>query len=337
MKDSTNTGLIGVIVPVYKTEKYIAECIESILAQTYTKFRLILVDDGSPDGAGAICEQYAAKDNRITVIHQKNAGVTRARARGVEEASDCEWITFVDSDDTIIPDALVFLISQTRTYSTDIVICNARHDSSKSIYKNKFIDKDTYIYRIITEDLCSIWGKLFRKSLFNSGTFKIPRYLSIGEDLIMNLNLAYNTDSNIILINDKKIYSYNHRPNSTINTFKPSIEYEIMLNDYITKVVMQNSDLKRIFAHALIKRRLLWWNRLFGYHSSTPKWYGTPYHQQLKNDIKRFEYPIGLIELKLIEEGNTTKRYCLIQIRKVFNKISSIIDTIQNVFKGKST
>ena len=67
--------LIGVIVPVYKTEKYVAECIESILAQTYRNFRLILVDDGSPDGAGSICDEYATKDQRITVIHQENAGV----------------------------------------------------------------------------------------------------------------------------------------------------------------------------------------------------------------------------------------------------------------------
>ena len=73
---------IAVIVPVYKAEEYIAECIESILAQTYTKFRLVLVDDGTPDGAGKICDEYAKKDTRITVIHQQNAGVTRARARG---------------------------------------------------------------------------------------------------------------------------------------------------------------------------------------------------------------------------------------------------------------
>ena len=98
--------VIGVIVPVYKVEKYIAECIESILAQTYTKFRLILVDDGTPDNAGKICDEYAKKDSRITVIHQENAGVTRARARGVEEASDCEFITFVDSDDMLAKYAL---------------------------------------------------------------------------------------------------------------------------------------------------------------------------------------------------------------------------------------
>ena len=83
-------GLIGVIVPVYKVEKYIAECIESVLAQTYTNFRLILVDDGTPDNAGHICDEYAKKNARITVIHQVNAGVTRARARGVEKS--CHFV-----------------------------------------------------------------------------------------------------------------------------------------------------------------------------------------------------------------------------------------------------
>lgn len=114
-------GLIGVIVPVYKVEKYIAECIESILAQTYTNFRLILVDDGTPDNAGKICDEYAKKDSRITVIHQENAGVTRARARGVEEAKDCEFITFVDGDDNISKEAMGLLMSQIKN-NTDIVI-----------------------------------------------------------------------------------------------------------------------------------------------------------------------------------------------------------------------
>ena len=103
---------VGIIVPIYKVEKYIAECIESILAQTYKDFRLILVDDGSPDNAGKICDEYAKKDSRITVIHQENAGVTRARARGVEEAGDCEFITFVDGDDTIKNDALENLLKR---------------------------------------------------------------------------------------------------------------------------------------------------------------------------------------------------------------------------------
>ena len=91
---------ISVIVPVYKTEKYLPECIESVLAQTFTDFELILVDDGSPDNSGAICDAYAARDPRIRVFHKENRGVSSARNLGLDHARG-EWIAFVDSDDTV--------------------------------------------------------------------------------------------------------------------------------------------------------------------------------------------------------------------------------------------
>lgn len=97
--------MISVIVPVYKAEKYLHRCVDSILAQTYTNFELILVDDGSPDNSGAICDEYAVKDSRVRVFHKKNGGVTAARADGVN-ISKGEWITFVDADDTIPIEAL---------------------------------------------------------------------------------------------------------------------------------------------------------------------------------------------------------------------------------------
>ena len=165
-------GLIGVIVPVYKVEKYIAECIESILAQTYTNFRLILVDDGTPDNAGKICDEFAKKDSRITVIHQENAGVTRARARGVEEASDCEFITFVDSDDMLAKTALEEYMS---LMAEDIdIVLNSRyyteHDNSKPIspYYN-FVGQRQNI-KVFRSKMISTkggmpWGRLFRKSI----------------------------------------------------------------------------------------------------------------------------------------------------------------------------
>ena len=134
---SASKGLICVIVPVYKVEKYIAECIESILAQTYTNFRLILVDDGTPDNAGKICDEYAKKDQRITVIHQENAGVTRARARGVEEADNCEFITFIDGDDTIDYNYLKILYDSTID-ETDIVI-------NECGIHSVLIDKEQYL------------------------------------------------------------------------------------------------------------------------------------------------------------------------------------------------
>lgn len=90
-------------MPVYKVEKYLNECIDSILAQTFTDFELILVDDGSPDSCPALCDAAAAKDSRIRVIHQKNRGLSGARNAGLD-AAEGEWIAFVDSDDTIMPD-----------------------------------------------------------------------------------------------------------------------------------------------------------------------------------------------------------------------------------------
>ena len=313
-----NNILIGVIVPVYKTEKYVAECIESILAQTYTNFRLILVDDGSPDNAGAICDEYATKDSRITVIHQENAGVTRARARGVEEAHDCEWITFVDSDDTIRKDALYVLLSSTENNNCDIVVSHI--NSSLKSQKTNYITTNEYIYRIIIEELCSPWGKLFRRFLFGSKTFNTPSSIVIGEDLIMNLHLAFMTNKCVCIIYDK-IYSYKHHEDSTINAFHYTLEYETILYNHITEVIAQYSTNMHEFAHALIKRRLLWWDRLFGYKDATPAWHGTEYHCQLLNDIQRYKYPLNIIEKKLLKESRPCFRKVLIFIRKIVNTI----------------
>ena len=96
---------ISVVVPVYKGEKYLGECIDSILKQTFRDFELILLDDGSPDASGAICDSYAEKDRRIRVIHKANEGINRTRWRGVQEAR-AEWVAFSDDDDTMEPDAL---------------------------------------------------------------------------------------------------------------------------------------------------------------------------------------------------------------------------------------
>ena len=156
-------GLVGVIVPVYKVEKYIAECIESILAQTYTNFRLILVNDGTPDNAGKICDEYAKMDSRITVIHQENAGVTRARARGVEEAADCEFITFVDSDDTIKEDALENLFSCVNENADIIITPVDKHVKTKATLLHISEYRSLLVKNISLVD--TPWGKLFRKSI----------------------------------------------------------------------------------------------------------------------------------------------------------------------------
>ena len=114
---------VSVIVPVYKVEKYIHRCVDSILSQTFRDFELILVDDGSPDNCPAICDEYAAKDPRVVVIHQKNGGLSAARNAGLDLATG-EYIAFVDSDDWLREDALQVLTNHQRKNDADMVLCN---------------------------------------------------------------------------------------------------------------------------------------------------------------------------------------------------------------------
>ena len=114
---------ISVIVPVYKAEKFLATCIESILNQTYCNLEIILVDDGSPDSCGKICEKYALSDSRVKVVHQKNAGVAAARNVGLDLAEG-DYVTFVDSDDYIQPQMYEKMIRCAEHNHCDLVMCD---------------------------------------------------------------------------------------------------------------------------------------------------------------------------------------------------------------------
>ena len=119
---------ISVVVPVYNTEDYLKRCIDSIIRQTYKNFDLILIDDGSTDGSGQICDEYAIKDSRIHVIHQKNRGLSAARNAGLDWItlnSSSKWVSFVDSDDWIHHRFLEILYKAVRQDRTFISLCNA--------------------------------------------------------------------------------------------------------------------------------------------------------------------------------------------------------------------
>lgn len=115
--------LISVIIPVYKVEKYIVKCVESILAQTYRNLEIILVDDGSPDNCPGICDEFAALDTRVRVIHKDNSGVSDARNIGLNVAKG-EYIGFIDSDDWIAPNMYETLLASIIKYDADIAVCD---------------------------------------------------------------------------------------------------------------------------------------------------------------------------------------------------------------------
>lgn len=209
--------MISVIVPIFNTEKYLNSCIDSILVQTYTDFELILVDDGSTDKSGEICDAYMRKDARIHVIHQKNGGAACARYVGVRQAVG-EYITFMDSDDELYPRALTTLMKN-MSDGVDLLVSDAPID--------EIISSEVYIKYILTWKLTgSLCWRLFRRSLFYGYVHDINRKIIIGEDLLTNIKLVVDRDIKIKCITNSDIYKYRMNSESVTNTTKFTLEYE---------------------------------------------------------------------------------------------------------------
>ena len=174
---------ISVIVPVYKVEKYIHRCVDSILGQTYADFELILVDDGSPDNCGAICDEYAAKDSRVVVIHQENGGLSAARNAGIDWAfanSDSQWLSFIDSDDWVHPEYLQRLLDAAMEHNVAVSICGYAEtsgtfpeispDTTTPVLWNS---EDFYVKDSLH---CTYaWGKLYRRDCFQVIRYPVGR------------------------------------------------------------------------------------------------------------------------------------------------------------------
>ena len=305
--------LIGVIVPVYRTEKYLAECIDSILAQTYTHFRLVLVDDGSPDNAGKICDEYKKKDSRITVIHQENAGATRARARGVEEATDCDWITFVDSDDSI---ATNYLHDLHNGISDDVdIVTNEKNIHTSSLQKEKYLEH-LFIGGVDTGP-CS---KLFRRRLFNSHTFDIPRTIVVGEDMLMDIRLTFSSDKErVAIINSLGIYYYRENESSIMHSFKSTPEYEHLFQQCLSASIPDKKHNE--YFHLTIKNRLRHFKRFWGKRCLVKGMKSTEFYQELKNDIETYAYRLPAVERVLFTNENPVIRFFAIIARGVMKAL----------------
>ena len=209
---------ISVIVPVYKVEPYLRRCIDSILSQTFTDFELILVDDGSPDNCPAICDEYALKDNRIHVIHQKNGGLSAARNAGIDYAfasSDSEWISFVDSDDWVHKRYLEFLYIAVSKFQVNISQCKGHKTSNNT---NLPEINETLICVTPDEEYLqyyhpNAWGKLYHKNCFIELRFPEGQ---IYEDVAIWYKLLFAQKR--IAVVDESLYYYFYRRDSIVNT-----------------------------------------------------------------------------------------------------------------------
>lgn len=205
--------MISVIVPVYNAEKYLTKCVDSILAQSFENFELILVDDGSKDGSGAICDKYAARDSRVKVLHNENGGVSAARESGVAQSRG-EYIAFIDADDYIAKDYLTVLYEDIVKNNADIACCDCveivngtETNGFHNVLENRVIENRVeYILDFLNlKEFYGyvVWAKLIRKELLKGQMFK---QIHFGEDTVYILNLF--EKATITTLNDYKGYYY---------------------------------------------------------------------------------------------------------------------------------
>lgn len=255
----------SIIVPIYKVEAYLHQCIDSILAQTYPNFELILVDDGSPDYCGKICDEYAQKDLRIKVIHQRNSGVTIARKTGVRNAIG-KYVSWVDGDDYIgstllqkmhdiiekyNPDMVAFGFKRVHNNGTVLKIATNQlvNNQFYSINEAGFYDQLVFYpnagclnHGII---LPSFWSKVAKREIMASAMLSVPDDISMGEDVAAT-NQAL-CQCNTVYVSGCTEYYYRFNESSLSNTFKRDMLYRRQvlfefMNTHMDKIPQENKD-----------------------------------------------------------------------------------------------
>ncbi len=239
---------ISIIVPIYNVDKYLKRCLDSIINQTYKNIEILLIDDGSPDDCGAICDEYAKKDKRIKVIHKKNGGLSDARNYGIE-ASRGDYIMFIDSDDYISKNMCKILLKNALENNADIVTCNFKEIYLNNIEKvNKQSQRERinvvsnieaiYKYFIKNDlDMNVVWNKIYKRNLFfgeNKIRFPVGK---LHEDDFTVYKFYYYSNK-IVIISDV-LYYYFRRENSITGNFS-----EKNLLDKISAVLEQYNFIK---------------------------------------------------------------------------------------------
>lgn len=256
--------LISVIVPVYKVEKYLHRCIDSILEQTFTNFELILINDGSPDNSGVICDEYARMDDRVKVYHKVNEGAGLARKYGIEKA-ESEWVVFVDSDDSIPKKALENLVNDSHNGEYDLVV-GTFIDNKGHIYKHNIIGnvgRDRYIEALLSDaTMIGPVVKLYKRNIFKKCRWNTDKRIIQNEDLLMLIDYSVHVD-NVYISNENICYKQYVREDSVSQSMKMSSDGWLLLFDRLDEIVdsVNNNNLKILLYKYKLRRIYV---RVFG-------------------------------------------------------------------------
>lgn len=231
---------ISVIIPVYNAAPYLRRCLDSVMSQTFDDFELILVNDGSTDDSGKICDTYAAENDNIRVIHQENQGVSAARQKGLDTAKG-DYITFADPDDWVDPEMLEEMLLKAQQENADVVISDFWINNEIEVYYKaqplRSIESQTVFRQLLIGELHgSTCNKLYRRLMIQEGDITFPRTVNYCEDLWFNCEILMECKPKIAYLN-KAFYHYDTHVNknslsqkvkrSTLDDYKKFISFAI--------------------------------------------------------------------------------------------------------------
>lgn len=256
------SDIISVIIPVYNVEAYLPQCLDSVLTQSYSSLQIILIDDGSTDNSGVICDEYAAKDSRIHVIHQKNGGAAAAKNAGLRVATG-KYLSFVDSDDYLEQDAYSFMVNQMLNFGADVIQCSFR-----DIFRNKEISHPiemnrtdytvTQYLELFTKDwTCGLlWDKLYVRSLFDGIFFEEGHKI---DDEYFTYRGIMNASK--IARSDRIVYNYRKRRSSVMLSTESSEQIVKDRIDYLSKrrinVIARFPELRKAFDRHFVEAMII--------------------------------------------------------------------------------
>ena len=260
--------IISVIVPVYNAERYLARCIDSILSQTFTDFELLLIDDGSPDGSGKICDEYAKKDLRVHVYHKENGGVSSARNLGLDRAKG-EWVVFVDADDWILPHTFSECMDKCADCDMLRFGYTSVYDENGSVLVEslpKILNaKDLLKLVVERRTAVAVWGAVYRKDIFLSNRIYFDTTLRMGEDWVVLVD---------VILHSKKIdflslplYQYNkYNESGCVNNFSYSKQMGMVRAYLSIKNVLNVVGCEKDFRKSLVYMNIKILNDIISLH-----------------------------------------------------------------------
>lgn len=322
---------VSIIIPIYKSEKYLSKCIDSIIAQEYSNWEILLIDDGSPDKSGEICDEYAKRDNRIKVFHKENGGVSSARNLGLDNIEG-DYVTFVDSDDWLSEETLTLCSSYFDKYEiirfSMVYVESLIEDNNRKLVLPFSESKNIIMQRILGRNsLLGVCGGLYKADLFNNLSIRFDSKFVMAEDWLVLCQLVSKCHNIIDLPN--VCYCYN-KMNEDSCSNNPSIK-KVEQCFIVLDIIWKEQNIKQLYSESLYRSLCILTKSLFSIfirESQTPKQFiqRTKSKKYLYDNLKIYQIikaKISIIDKMFLCMGCTNYGKFILAVFTILKKIVS--------------